>query len=51
MESNYSANPVMFRNNPIGFIFAILLIAAFGLGILILLWWFRSCSANPQNCR
>jgi len=37
MNVKYSENPVMFRNNPIGFLFAVLLIAAFGLGILILL--------------
>jgi uncharacterized membrane protein YdbT with pleckstrin-like domain len=49
MESNYSANPVMFRNNPIGFIFAILLIAAFGLGILILLWWFLQCKSTKLS--
>lgn len=49
MDPNYSANPVMFRNNPIGFIFAILLIAAFGLGILILLWWFLQCKSTKLS--
>ena len=46
MNVKYSANPVMFRNNPIGFIFAVILIAAFGLGILILLWWFIQCKST-----
>lgn len=36
----YQAYPPMFRNNPLGFVLAVLLIAAFGLGILILLYWF-----------
>ena len=49
MEPKYSANPVMFRNNPIGFIFAVLLIAAFGLGILILLWWFLQCKSTKLS--
>lgn len=38
----YQSHPSMFRNNPIGFILSILLIAAFGLGLLILLvWWLK----------
>ncbi len=40
MSEKYSESPVMFKNNPIGFIFALLLIPAFGLGLLILLWWY-----------
>jgi uncharacterized membrane protein YdbT with pleckstrin-like domain len=35
----YSENPVMFKNNPIGFIVALLLIPVFGIGLLILLGW------------
>lgn len=35
----YAQNPVMFKNNPIGFIFAIILIPVFGVGLIILLWW------------
>jgi len=46
MNVKNSENPVMFRNNPIGFLFAVLLIAAFGLGILILLWWFVQCKST-----
>ena len=44
MEENklYETHPAMFRNNPIGFILCIILIAAFGLGLLILLvWWLK----------
>jgi len=38
----YQSHPSMFRNNPIGFILSILLIGAFGLGLLILLvWWLK----------
>ena len=51
MEPKYSANPVMFRNKPIGFILAILLIAAFGLGIVILLWWFLQCKSTKSAFR
>lgn len=36
----YQASPPMFRNNPLGFILSVILIAAFGLGIIILLWWY-----------
>ena len=35
----YQSHPSMFRNNPIGFILSILLIAVYGLGLLILLFW------------
>lgn len=38
--------PAMFRNNPIGFIAAVLLIPLFGLGLLILLQWWLSCRAT-----
>lgn len=38
----YKAHPAMFRSNPIGFILCIVLIAALGLGLLILLiWWVK----------
>ncbi|OVE74494.1 hypothetical protein BVX94_00115 [bacterium B17] len=33
----------MFKNNPIMFILSVLLIAAFGLGLLILLIWWLQC--------
>lgn len=49
MSEKYSANPVMFKNNPIGFIFSIILIPAFGLGILILLWWYLQCKSTKLS--
>ncbi|TCD14923.1 PH domain-containing protein [Oricola cellulosilytica] len=36
----YRANPPMFRNGPISFIVCVLLIPAFGLGIILLLGWY-----------
>jgi Predicted membrane protein len=45
-EVLYSEHPAMFKNNPIGFIASILLIAAFGLGLLILLWWYLQCKSS-----
>lgn len=37
----YQSHPSMFKNNPIGFILSVLLIA-FGIGLIILLiWWLR----------
>ena len=36
----YESNPSMFRNNPLGFILCVILIPAFGLGLLILLIWY-----------
>lgn len=46
MIEQYSENPVMFKNNPVGFIFALILIPVFGLGILILLWWFLQTKSS-----
>jgi uncharacterized membrane protein YdbT with pleckstrin-like domain len=40
MEPSYSNHPSMFKNQPIGFILAIILVPVFGLGLLILLWWY-----------
>ena len=42
----YESNPPMFRNNPLGFIISILLVPAFGLGIIILLVWYISTKAQ-----
>ena len=36
----YDENPSMFKNEPISFIISIVLIAAFGLGLLLLLVWY-----------
>lgn len=40
MKPDYDASPAMFRNNPLAFSGAVILIAAFGLGILILMYWY-----------
>jgi len=45
-EIQYTASPAMFRNNPILFIASVLLIAAFGLGLLILLVWYVKCKSE-----
>jgi len=38
----YDAHPAMFKSNPIGFILCIVLIAVYGIGLLVLLiWWVR----------
>jgi len=39
MSELYSEHPVMFKNNPLGFILCLILIPAGGLGLLILLTW------------
>ena len=39
MNILYSEHPVMFKNNPIKFIFTLILIPVFGLGIIIFLIW------------
>lgn len=39
----YESHPAMFRNHPLGFILCVLLIAAFGLGLLIFLVWWLKC--------
>jgi len=43
--ATYSEHPAMFRSNPIGFILAVLLIAA-AIGVLILLWWYLKCKST-----
>ena len=39
-EVIYEAHPAMFRARPFSFLLCVLLIAAFGIGILILLYWY-----------
>lgn len=46
MDAQYSEHPAMFRNHPLGFILAILLIAAAGIGIIILLVWYLRCKST-----
>jgi membrane protein YdbS with pleckstrin-like domain len=41
----YQANPVMFKNNPVGFILAIIL-CFFGIGFLIFLIWILRCKGQ-----
>ncbi len=42
----YEAHPAMFRAHPFWFILAVLLIAAFGVGILILIYWYIKTRAT-----
>ena len=42
----YEAHPAMFRAHPFWFILAVLLILAFGVGILILLYWYIKTRAT-----
>lgn len=39
MNELYSEHPVMFRNNPLGFILCLLLVPVFGIGLLIFMAW------------
>lgn len=39
MNVHYSEHPVMFKNNPLGFILSLLLVPVFGLGLIIFLVW------------
>lgn len=45
MEAKYSEHPAMFKNNPLGFILAILLVPV-AIGILILLAWYLKCKST-----
>ena len=42
----YEAHPAMFRAHPFWFMLAVLLILAFGIGILILLYWYIKTRAT-----
>ena len=42
----YEAHPAMFRAHPFWFILAVLLILAFGIGIVILLYWYIKTRAT-----
>lgn len=50
-EILYSEHPSMFKNNPIGFIACLLLIAVFGVGLLILLWWYLQCKSSTLTVK
>lgn len=45
LEIKYSEHPAMFKNNPLGFILAILLIPL-AVGILILMVWYLKCKST-----
>jgi len=45
-EILYSGHPAMFRANPIGFLIAVALILVFGLGLVILLFWYLRVKAT-----
>lgn len=51
MSELYAEHPVMFKNNPLGFILSILLIPAFGVGLLILLWWYLQCKGSKLTVK
>ena len=42
----YEAHPAMFRAHPFWFILAVLLILAFGIGIILLLYWYIKTRAT-----
>ena len=42
----YEAHPAMFRAHPFWYLFCVLLIAAFGLGLLLLLYWYIKTRAT-----
>jgi len=45
LEPKYSEHPAMFKNNPLGFILAVLLVPL-AIGVLILLWWYLKCKST-----
>ena len=49
MSELYSEHPVMFKNNPLGFILCLVLIPAGGLGLLILLTWHLKNKASKLS--
>ncbi len=51
MKELYSEHPVMFKNNPIGFIITLLLIPVFGIGLLILLGWHLQNKASKLTVK
>jgi uncharacterized membrane protein YdbT with pleckstrin-like domain len=45
----YEAHPAMFRAHPFWFILCVLLIAAFGVGIILLLYWYIKTRATALS--
>lgn len=50
MNEEYSENPSMVRNHPIGFILAVLLVPV-AIGILILMVWYLRCKSTLLEIR
>ena len=50
-SADYHSSPAMFRNKPLGFILAVILIPAFGAGILILLFWYVKTNSIKLTIR
>ena len=46
----WTGKRAMFRNNPVGFLLAVLLVLAWGLGLIILLIWWLTVLGNPLDC-
>lgn len=49
MSELYSEHPVMFKNNPLGFILCLILIPVGGIGLLILLTWHLKNKASKLS--
>lgn len=49
MKEIYSEHPVMFKNNPLGFIILLLLIPVFGVGLIGLLIWHLQNKASKLS--
>lgn len=45
MKELYAEHPAMFKNNPLGFILAVLLIPV-AVGVIILLWWYLQTKSS-----
>ena len=46
-ETLLEAHPAMFRNNPVGFVLSVILVAAAGVGLVILgIWWLHTKAAT-----
>ncbi|MFN2328106.1 MAG: PH domain-containing protein [Chromatocurvus sp.] len=45
MKELYAEHPAMFKNNPLGFILAVLLIPV-AVGVIILLWWYLQVKSS-----
>jgi uncharacterized membrane protein YdbT with pleckstrin-like domain len=45
VTSQYAEHPAMFRNNPLGFILAVILVPV-AIGILILMFWYLKCKST-----